>query len=106
MENMALEHSLIIKGIQVEFKETEQMICNKIHCVLSKIMQGETEDLKLANAQQILIKSSKRLGRFSRHRTRPISVELHHKQDIEFILENAFDLDQGIYVDREYPMDI
>ena len=106
MEMMALEHSLIIRGIPEEFKETEQMICDKIHHVLTKIMQGDTEDQKLSNAKQISIKSSHRLGRFSRQRTCPISMELHHKQDIEFILENRFALGQGIYVDREYPTDI
>ena len=69
-------------------------------------MQGDTDEIKLMNAQRITIKSCRRLGRFSKHRTWPISVELYHKQDIEFILENKFNLDQGIYVDREYPMDI
>ena len=34
------------------------------------------------------------------------SIELYHKQDVEFILENRFDLERGIYVDREYPMDV
>ena len=106
MENMALEHLLIVKGIQEELKETEQMICDKVHIVLLKIMQGDTEDQKLANAKQISIKSIRRLGRFSKHRIRPLSKELHHKQDIEYILENRYDLEQGIYVDREYPMDI
>ena len=69
METMALEHSLIIRGIPEEFKETEQMICDKIHYVLTKIMQGDTEDQKLSNAKQILIKIIRRLGRFSRQRT-------------------------------------
>ena len=59
METMALEHSLIIRGIPEEFKETEQMICDKIHHVLTKIMQGDTEDQKLSNAKQISIKSSR-----------------------------------------------
>ena len=106
MENMALEHSIIVKGIHEELKETEQRICDKIHHALSKIMQGDTDEIKLVNAQWITIKSCRRLGRFSKHRIRPISVELYHKQDIEFILENKFDLDQGIYLDREYPMDV
>ena len=103
---MVLEHSIIFKGIQEEFKETEQRISDKIHRALSKIMQGDTDEIKLLNAQRITIKSCQRLGRFSKYRTRPISVELYHKQDIEFILENKFDLDQGIYVDREYPLDV
>ena len=106
IENMALEHSIIVKGIQEELKETEQMICDKIHRTLSKIMQGDTDETKLLNAQRVTIKSCRRLGRFSKFRTWPISMELYHKQDIEFILENKFDLDQGIYVDHEYPLDV
>ena len=47
------------------------MICDKIHHVLTKIMQGDTEDQKLSNATQISIKGSRRLGMFSRQRTRP-----------------------------------
>ena len=65
---MALENSLIIRGIYKEFKETEQMICGKIHHVLAKIMHGETEEIKLANARQILIRSSRRLGRPNKQR--------------------------------------
>ena len=74
------------------------MIGEKIHGVLSKIMQGETDDIKLANAKQITIKSSRRLGRPNQQRTRPVSIELYHKQDVDFILENRFDLEQGIYL--------
>ena len=103
---MALEHSIFIKGIQEELKETEQRICDKIHHALSKIMQGDTDEIKLLTAKRITIKSFRRLGRFSKYRTRPISVELYHKQEIEFILENKFNLDQGIYVDRKYPLDV
>ena len=33
-------------------------------------------------------------------------MELQHKQDVEFILENRFDLDRGVFVDREYPPDV
>ena len=51
IENMALEHSIIFKGIQEEFKETEQRISDKIYRVLSKIMQGDTDEIKLLNAQ-------------------------------------------------------
>ena len=35
-----------------------------------------------------------------------MSVELLHKQDVEFILDNRFDLLKGTYVDKEYPIDI
>ena len=106
MENMALENSLIIRGLPEVFKETEPMIIDQLHRVLSKIMHGDTDELKLANAKQITIKNCRRLGRPSKQRIRPVSIEFYHKQDIEFILENRFDLDRGIYVDKEYPIDV
>ena len=58
-------------------------------------MQGETDDIKLANAKQITIKSSRGLGKPNRQRTCPVSIELYHKQDIDYIIENRFDLDWG-----------
>ena len=82
------------------------MMRDKLHNLLATIMQGETEDEKLDSAKQIVIKNCHRLGRFSRSRPRPVSVELLHKQDIEFILDNRFDLPRGTYVDKEYPIDI
>ena len=106
IENKCLDHSLIIRGIPEEFKETEQMISDKLHHALSVLMQGETEEDKLASANQIAIKSCRRLGRFIRNRKHPLSVELLHKRDIEFILDNRFDLECGIYIDKEYPIDI
>ena len=63
IENMALENSLIIRGLPEDIKETEQMIVEKVHGVLSKIMHGETGEIKLANAKRITIKSSHWLGR-------------------------------------------
>ena len=106
MENMALGNSLIIRGLPEVFKETEPMIIDQLHRVLSKIMHGDTDELKLANAKQITIKNCRWLGRPTKQRIRPVSIEFCHKQDVEFILGNRFDLDQGIYIDKEYPMDV
>ena len=69
-------------------------------------MQGETPEEKLECAQKITIRSCRRLGRFNRNRVRLLSVELTHKQDLEYILENRMDLEKGVYVDREYPFEI
>ena len=101
IETKSLEHCLIIRGLPEEPKETDQMMCDKLHNSLATIMQGETEEEKLDSAKQIVIKNCRRLGRFSRNRPRPVSVELLHKQDIEFILDNRFDLPRGTYVDIE-----
>ena len=106
IETKSLEHCLIICGLPEELKETEQMMHDKLHTSLTTIMQGKTEEEKLDNAKQIVIKNCCRLGRFSKNRSRPVSVELLHKQDVDFILDNRFDLPKGTYVDKEYPIDI
>ena len=106
IETKSLDQCLIIRGLPEESKETDQMISDKMHNTLSTIMQGETDEEKVNAAKQIAFQRCHRLGRYSRNRPRPVSVELVHKQDAEFILENRFDLLRGIYVDREYPIDI
>ena len=106
IENLSLENSLIIRGLAEDIKETEQLLVEKLHGVLSRIMQGDTDEIKLMNAKRITIKSIRRLGRPNRHRTRPVSAELHHKQDVDYILENRFDLEKGIYIDKEYPIEV
>ena len=92
--------------MQEEPKETEQMIITQLHRAISVVMQGDSEEEKMNTAKQISILRCRRLGRYSRNRPRPISIELLHKQDIEFLLENRFDLPRGIYVDKEYPVEI
>ena len=57
-------------------------------------------------AKQIAVLRCQRIGRYSRNRPCPVSTELIHKQDIEFILNNKFDFPRGIYVDKEYPVEI
>ena len=106
IENLSLENSLIIRGLSEDIKETEQLLVEKLHRVLSRIMQGDTDEIKLINAKQITIKSIRRLGRPNRQRTRPVSAELYHKQDVDYILENRFDLEKGIYIDKEYPIEV
>ena len=106
METKNLECSLIVRGLPEEFKETEQQIIDKLHHILLNIMQGDTDEIKLVNARQIVIRSARRLGRYNKNRKRPVSIELQHRQDTEYILENRFDLDRGIFIDKEYPADV
>ena len=62
-------------------------------------MHGETDEEKLLATRCIGIKNCKRLGQFNSRRIRPISVELTYKED------NRFDLEKGVYVDHEYPIE-
>ena len=103
IESRNLDRSLIIKGITEGHKENEAAMINKIHQTLANIMQGETFNEKLLAARRIAVKECRKLGRYFKSRIRPISFELVHKEDINFILDNRFDLAKGVYVDREYP---
>ena len=93
IENRNLDRSLIFQGVIEEYKETEQQIWHKVHLILSAIMQGNTPEEKLECARKITITNCRRLGRFNWNRVRPLSVELLHKQDVEYILENRMDLE-------------
>ena len=106
IETKGLDQCLIIRGLPEEPKEIDKRIFDKLHNVLATIMQGETEEEKTNVAKNLTFQRERRLGRYSKNRPRPVSVELNHRQDAEFILENRFDLPRGIYVDREYPIEI
>ena len=58
IETKHLECSLIVRGLPEEFKETEQLIIDKLHHILVSIMQGDTDEIKLVNARQIVIRSA------------------------------------------------
>ena len=94
IETKGLDQCLIIRGLPEEPKETDQRIFDKLHSVLSTIMQGETEEEKSNAAKHLAFQWCQRLGRYSKNRPCPISVELTHKQDAEFILENRFDFEK------------
>ena len=106
IETKNLDHSLIIRGVPEDYKETEQHLIYKVHQTLSILMQGDSLADRLECAKRMTIRTCRRLGRFNRNRIRPLSLELVHKDDVEFILDNRMDLERGIYVDREYPLEI
>ena len=101
-----LDHSLIIRGVTEDFKETKQQMVYKVHQVLSFLMQGDTPADRLECVKWITIRTCRRLGRFNRNRIRPLSIEIVHRDDVDFILDNKMELERGIYIDREYPLEI
>ena len=106
IETKNLNHSLIIRGVTEDFKETEQQMIYKVHQVLSVLMHGDTPAHRLECSKWITIRTYRRLGRFNRNRIRPLSLELVHRDDVEFILINKMELERGIYIDCEYPLEI
>ena len=93
IETKNLDHSLIIREVTEDFKETEQQMIYKVQQVLSVLMQGDTPTNRLECAKRITIRTCRRLGRFKQNRIRPLSSELVHKDDIEFILDKKMDLE-------------
>ena len=53
IEAKGLDQCLIIRGLPEEPKEMDQRIFDKMHSVLSTIMQGETEEEKLNAAKHL-----------------------------------------------------
>ena len=106
MERKALQNNLIFKGIREEEWEKEASSKLKIYKELAKIMTGENDNLKMKSAKKINIRACKRMGRYNKDRSRPLSVEFVSREDVDYILANKSNLRTGVYVDREYPVDI
>ena len=106
MECKALQNNLIFKGIPEIEWEKETQSKKKVYEELSKLTDGDTDQAKLKTAKKMSIRMCKRIGRYSKDRSRPLSVEFLCKEDVEFILTKKTNLRAGIYVDREYPIEI
>ena len=78
----------------------------KVYSELAYTLEGEDFASKLVMVKNMAIKRCKRVGRFSRTRARPISVEFEHGQDVEYIIENKGYLQRGTFIDHEYVPDI
>ena len=106
IERKSLQNNLIFKGIQEDEWEKENISKTKIQKELAKITPGTSESTKLKAAKKMNIRCCKRLGRYNKDRSRPLSVEFVSKEDVNFILSNKSNLRTGVYVDREYPIEI
>ena len=106
LETRNLDSTLIIRGIREEPKETEDMCCEKIYRELANTISGSDPDERYTTAKTLTIRKCRRLGKFKRDRTRPVSVEFVHKEDRTYILENRSYLNEGVFADKEYPADV
>ena len=102
LENKSLDKNLIFHGIPEDQGTEREDIASKVYQEISPTINRETENERLQVASQIEIVKVRRLGKKEVNRTRPISVEFSNKFDVEQIFANRFDLNDGIYVNREY----
>ena len=106
IELRSLEYTVIMRGIREEPRETEESCCDKIYRELANTISGSDPDERYRTAKTLSIRKCRRLGKFKRDRTRPICVEFVHKEDRSYVLENGSYLNEGVFVDKEYPPEI
>ena len=102
LENKSLDKNLIFHGIPEDQGTEREDIVSKVYQEISPTINRETENERLQVASEIEIVKVRRLGKKEVNRTQPISVEFSNKFDVEQIFANRFDLNDGIYVNREY----
>ena len=106
IESRSLEYTVIMRGIREEPKETEDSCCDKIYRELANTISGSDPEERYTTAKTLSIRKCHRLGKFKRDRIRPICVEFVHKEDRSYVLENHSYLNDGVFVDKEYPPQI
>ena len=106
IEKKSLDHSIIIRGIQEQYKETDSMLRESIFTELSGTVTGESYEVRLETCKKMAIRACKRIGRFNRNRARPISVEFVHQEDVEYVVENRSYLSEGVFADYEYSPEV
>ena len=108
MENRALLHNIIVRGISEDEREKETTTHHKLYLELTNLVtsEEETKEAKLKMAKNLEIRSCKRIGKYVRGRARPISVEFLCKDDVDFILSNKTSLRKGVFADKEFPQDV
>ena len=103
MENTQLDNNLVMHGVPEptawEYPETRYA---KIVNYLSHTMNDKNEADKMTQARNLSILKTKRIGRFSVERSRPISITLSRYEDVEYLLAYKKYLPEGIYLDKEY----
>ena len=108
LESRVLSNNLVLKGVPDVKWEEERITLQKVYQELSNVIDVKENEDKIVAAQEIGIRRCKRMGRYNEEnpRPRPISLELVHRQDVLYLLENKKRLNKGIYLDKEYTHDV
>ena len=106
IENRSLENNLIIKGIADEKWEKEGTSVAKVYREISATIEADDQEKRMTAIKTMGIRRCRRLGKYEDGKCRPLSVEFSLKQDTEYVFENKNSLREGIYIDREYPIEI
>ena len=108
IESRALANNIIIRGIPEDEWEKESTTRHKVYTELKQLTSVPTDESSQQpkRSKKLEIRSCKRVGRYIKDRSRPISTEFLRKEDVEFILSNKTKLKKGVYADKEFPIEI
>ena len=106
IENRSLENNIVFRGISDEKWEKEVSSVNKVYEEIGLMIVADSDEERQEATKRIGIRRCRRLGKFVEGKTRPLSIEFSLKQDVEYLLENKNNLREGIYIDREYPVEV
>ena len=108
LEKQALENNVLLTGLPEGPWENDQQCREKVTEAISWAIPGNHNGLHKAfeRATKIPIAHCKRVGKYSGHQPRPISVKFINNSDKQLLLESKRKLQKGIYANEEYPKEV
>ena len=102
LEDRSLDKNLIFQGISESLPDDEEAQTEKIYRAISDTISREIPEERLQLAREVESIKTRCLSKPDPSRTCAISVELSNKYDVEQIYANRFNMEEGVYVDREF----
>ena len=106
MESKELEYSLMINGIREYEGENELNLIEEVYIELMSTIDLRDERDRWDKVKEMPITKCKRVGRYSRDKTRPICVEFQHRLDVEYFYANRRWTRRGIFIDKAYTQEV
>ena len=106
MESKELEYSLVINGIREYEGENELNLIEEVYIELMATIDLRDERDRWNKVKEMPITKCKRVGRYSRDKTRPICVEFQHRLDVEYFYANRRWTRRGIFIDKAYTQEV
>ena len=106
MESKELEYSLVINGIREYEGEDELNLIEEVYLELMATIDMRDERDRWNKVKEMPITKCKRVGRYSRDKTRPICVEFQHRLDVEYFYANRRWTRRGIFIDKAYTQEV
>ena len=100
LEDRLLERNLIFQGISESIPDDVDARKEKLYSAIS--ISRDTPEERLQLAREVEIIRTRRLGKPDPPRIRPISIEFSNKYDVEQIYTNRFNIEESVFVDREF----